>query len=270
MVLKLIKWIGIGAVVTGVAGYVLFGSNVTSYLGTAASSLRERVHDNIPIEFELRRAENLIKEIEPQLHEARRDLAQAEVDLENLEEEVESLQLRVQTGENKLQHVSAALTGETGGFALAGWDRTKAELDLERTFEQHKSNLAILQAKQVLIERQTRTVAAAKVHVEAVQNEKAKLEDMVTRLKTQKRQLDALAASSRTIQLDDTALGRAREVLDEVKNRLDVAQRMLEDELFFEPEGAGGPRRDIVSEVRRFLSDEGGKAVEATEYVEVR
>ena len=92
----------------------------------------------------------------------------------------------------------------------------------------------------------------------------------MTRLKTQKRQLDALAASSRTIQLDDTALGRAREVLDEVKNRLDVAQRMLEDELFFEPEGAGGPRRDIVSEVRRFLSDEGGKAVEATEYVEVR
>ncbi len=251
---KLIQWTAIGAVVVAAGGYLLFGSNVGSYIGTAASSIRQGISDSIPVEFELKRARNLIHEIDPQLHDAKRDLAQAEVDLERVQQEVDRLQGDVDKGEKKLRNVSSALSRNDGQttIALAGWDRRRVEIDLQRTFENHKNNLALLEGKRALIERQTRAVAAARDHLDAVRAEKSRLEDMVAALTTQKRQLDALAASSRSFDLDDTALGRAREVLDEVKNRLDVAQRMMEDEVFVDPPDAQ-PHGDIAKEVQQWF-----------------
>ncbi|MCC6783481.1 MAG: hypothetical protein IT457_11630 [Planctomycetes bacterium] len=258
---KLLKWAVIGTVAVGGAGYVLFGTHVGSYLGTAATSLREGVAESIPIDFELKRAQNLIREIEPQLHDARRELAQSEVDLQAVQEDVGRLEKEVGVGERKLRAVSASMTGTSSGFQFASHERSRVEIDLERTFEAYKNHVALLDGKKKLIARQERAVAAARLRLDAVRAEKARLEEMVASLSTQKRQLDALAASSKTIELDDTALGRAREVLDSVKNRLDVAQRMLEDEIFAAPEGTTASR-DIVGEITRYFGEGEGACAE--------
>lgn len=251
--LKFVKWIAIGAASVAAGGYLLFGSHVGSYLGTAAGQFRKGVSESIPIEFELKRAENLIREIEPQLHDARREVAQAEVDLDGVRDDVERLEKEVGTGERKLKAVSAVLDGGKATAQLASYDRTRVELDLERTFDAYKNSVGLLKGKRALIERQERAVAAARARLEAVRAEKARLEDMVAALKTQKRQLDALAASSKSFELDDTALGRAREVLDEIKNRLDVAQRMMEDEVFGGEVPGERPDRNIVAEIRGYF-----------------
>lgn len=256
MIFRLIKWTVIGAAALGATGYVLFGTQIGSYLGTAASSLREGVAESIPIDFELKRARNLIREIDPQLQDARRELAQSEVDLQAVQEEVSRLEKEVGDGERKLRAVSASMTGASSGFTFASHERVRVEFDLERTFEAFKNKVALLDGKKKLIARQERAVSAARLRLDAVRAEKGRLEEMVAALTTQKRQLDALAASSRTIELDDTALGRAREVLDQVKNRLDVAQRMLEDEIFAAPEGKAASR-DIVAEITRYFGSEG-------------
>lgn len=255
MIRKMLKWAVIGTVAVGAAGFAMFGRQFTSYFGTAARSLRDGVAESIPLEFELKRARNLIREIDPQLHDARRELAQAEVDLEGAESDVVRLEKEVQHGERKLRAVSAAFDGSAPVVQLASHDRTRVELDLERTFEVYKNNRALLEGKRGLIERQQRAVTAARMRLEAVRNEKTRLEEMVASLTTQKRQLDALAASSKTIELDDSALGRARDVLDQVKRRLDVAQRMLEDEVFASP-SESSPRRDIVGEIQRYFGGE--------------
>lgn len=264
---KFVKWIVIGSLSVAAAGYLLFGSHIGSYLGTAASQIRQGISDSIPIEFELRRAENLIREIEPQLHDAKREVAQAEVDLDNVRGEVERLEREVTTGERKLKSVSAAVTNDQGGYRLASYDRARVEMDLERTFDAYRNNVALLKGKRALIERQERAVAAARLRLDAVRTEKVRLEDMVASLKTQKRQLDALAASSRSFELDDTALGRAREVLDEIKNRLDVAQRMLEDEVFAGEAVTASSQRNITREIEQYFSS---ASEESEEVVEIR
>ncbi len=263
MIGKIVKLAVVGSLVVGVSGYALFGTHIGSYLGTAASSFRDGVAESIPIDFELKRAQSLIREIEPQLHDARRELAQSEVDLQNVQEDVSRLQKDVGNGERKLRAVSASMSGDTAGFRLASHDRSRVELDLERTFESYKNHVALLEGKQKLIARQEKAVAAARSQLDAVRAEKARLEEMVASLTTQKRQLDALAASSRTIELDDTALGRARDVLDQVKRRLDVAQRMLEDEVFAAPDAV--PSRDIISEIHRYFGAESASAAASVE-----
>lgn len=253
--LKFVKWIVIGSLAVAGGAYLLFGSHVGSYVGTAARQFREGISESIPIEFELRRAENLIEEIEPQLDEAKREVAQAEVDLERVREDVERLEHAVEIGERKLKNATAAVDDGEVGYHLASYDKVRYQIDLERTFDSHKNNVALLRGKRALIERQERAVAASRSRLDAVRAEKLRLEDMVASMKTQKQQLDALAATSDTVKLDDTALSRARDVLEEIKNRLDVAQRMLEDEVF-----AGGlphtaqSQRDIEGEIREFFA----------------
>ncbi len=248
--LKILKWAVLGTVVLLAGGFLLFGNHLGSYVGTAVHEARRGVSDAIPIEFELERARDLIEAIEPELHEARREVAQAEVDLQNVRNEVERLEVDVELGSRKLRNVSASLASAGGAVQLTSLDRRRVEFDLERTFDAFRNQEALLSGKRALIERQERAVEAARQRLDAVRVEKTRLEDLVATLTTQKRQLDALAASSRTIELDDSALGRARDVLSDIQTRLDVTQRMLEDEVYVgvDPmtELSG---RDILSEI---------------------
>ena len=263
--LKFIKWVAIGTVATVAGGYFVFGSHIMSYLGTAANSIRDGISGQIPIDFELKRAENLIREIDPQLHSARRDVAEAQVELADLEKTVERLERQVQQDERKLKTVSTALAdGGEVDFRLATYERTRVEINLSRTFDNYKNNLALLDGKRALIERQAKAVAAAQSHLDAVRAEKARLEDMVAALKTQKKQLDTLAANSKTIELDDTALGRARDVLENVKRRLDVAQKMLEDDIFFAGGTEQGSDQDIALEIQRYFAEQDGSGAGAS------
>jgi chromosome segregation ATPase len=257
---KLIKWITVGGLGAMVVGFVMFGTHAPSYLATVASQFREGVHDQIPIEFELRRAEQLIRDIDPQLAGAKRDVAQAEVDLERVQTEVVRLEQQIDRDEKRLRRTVEGLDGEVANAAFAPTSRRRAEQRLQHAFETHKNNVELLNGKRALIERQENAVFAARERLDAVRAERARLEELVSQLKTQKRQLDALAASrdAKELQLDDTALGRARDVLERVQNRLDVAQKMLESELWveLEPETVADlePGQDVVAEVRAYFS----------------
>ena len=257
---KFLKWMVIGTVAVGAGGYLLFGSHIGSYLGTAASQIRQGISESIPIEFELKRAANLVREIEPQLHDAKREVAQAEVDLERLRDDVERLEQEVSVGERKLKTVSAAMSGDGATYQLASYDRTRRQFDLERTFDAYKNNVALLRGKRALIERQERAATAARLKLDAVRTEKARLEDMIAALTTQKRLVDSQAASVQSLEIDDSALSRAREALEDIKNRLDVAQRMLEDDVFA-GETNGPSDRDIAAEIQEFFAEEAGGGI---------
>ncbi len=258
--LKLVKWTLIGALGMAGAGYFVFGDNVVSYVSTMASSVKESVRGEIPIEFELKRAESLIRDIDPQIRQCERDVARAEVRLERLVDDVEGLERAIVRGERKLK---------SGAEQLAAWDgdvhyrlasgqtisRERVEIDLERTFESFKANQSMMKSKKVLIERETAAVAAARTKLDTVRAEKSRMVDLIGQLKTQQAQVDAMKASSRNFTLDDSALGEAKEVLAEVKERLDVAQKILQNDLFFEGQPHGShPRRDIAKEIRQHFS----------------
>lgn len=263
---KLIKWIGIGTVGVIATGYFLFGGNALSYFSTAASSLRAGISDSIPVEFELKRAAKLIKDIEPQIRKGHRQLIQAEVELEKLEKDVSFLSESVQISEKGLKSATVALSGEhTASYQLADWrNRERIEYHLERTFDKHKNNTEMLKSKRALILRQGRVVSAAREHLTAIKKEKNRLEDMIAELRTQKAQLDTLRASSQNINFDDpqTALGQAKETLAKLKERLDISQRCLEEEMFFETGVVQElSDRDVAAEIRQYFADQDASEV---------
>jgi hypothetical protein len=270
--LKLVKWTLIGVVTASAAGWFVFGDGLFSYFTTIAGSVRDSVRGQVPVEFELKRAERLIRDIEPQILGCKRDVAQAEVNLDNLRNDVERLEKSVGTSEQKLKHGAAWLTAETKpDIRLAGrpMSRQRVELDLERTLQNHRNNTELLRGKRALIQHQEIALAAAREKLDAVRSEKARLEDLIATMKTQKAQIDALAAGSIRFDLDDSALSKAKELLAEVKNRLDVAQKMIADDMYF---GAGIETTpaavvDVVGQIERYFAENDTVAAESTERI---
>ena len=260
---KLIKWTLISTVIAGIAGYAILGDQFTSYVGTGFSSVRDSVRESIPVEVEIKRAERLIRAIDPEIDECKKELARAEVELEYLSTDVNRLRKTVAKQERKLRAGQKMLANaEQASYEMDSgrtYSRRRVEIDLARTFEMFKNNKAMLKSKEALIDRQTMSVSASRVKLDSVRSRKAELENTIAALKVQKKHLDALAASNKRFDLDDSALGQATEVLADVKKRLDVTQKMIEDDMFF-TDGIGDeasmPKRDILKEINQHFDGE--------------
>jgi chromosome segregation ATPase len=262
---KLIKWTALGLVGAVGGGYLVFGDHAVSYLGTAASSVRESVRGKIPVEFELKRAERLVAEIEPQIDTCKRDVARAEVELVDLDQQIEELGGVVTRQERKLRAGREVLASEQSTASYEAGTRlsdlSRVEMDLSRTLEAHRGNVALLRGKTALRDRQAQAVEAARSRLDSVRNQKGRLEDQIASLKVQKRELDAMTASSHRFDLDDSALSKAKEVLSRVKTELDIAQKVVEDDLFHAGRGNGPvpTAAEIVKEIDQFFAEGSGE-----------
>lgn len=255
MIGKTLKWMLVGGALLGGTGFLFLGTDFPGYVGTVASQVRESVAGQIPIDIELKRAEGLIRQIDPQIESCKRDLARSEVELEELQQSVGRLEKTVGNEEKKLKTGARLLSGDGECQVQLAADfhaRRRVTADLERTKDSYVNNVAILKTKRTLIDRQTRAVDAAKQRLIAVRAEREALEDQVRSLKTQQMQIEALSAQSARFDLDSTALSQAKEVITTVKKRLDIAQRMLENEVQFhgEPIEIASEPRNMVKEIQ--------------------
>lgn len=260
MFLKPVKWMILTGAAVGGAGLLLFGTDFGSYLGTMASSVRESVQKQIPVDLEIKRAEKLICAIDPQIQSCKLDVARAEVELDRLHESVATLEQKVASEEKKLKGGAMLLSGDGAtSYQLASdhLGRRRVELDLQRTLDSYRTNQEILKTKRTLIQRQSEAVAVANQRLEAVRAEKENLEDQVRKLKTQQQWIETMAASSKhSFQLDASALSQAKAALEKVQERLDVTQKMLEKDMVFygdEQLGSGQPSRDVLREIHETL-----------------
>src|SRR6056297_3203447 len=94
--LRSVKYTVAVLLAVGIAGFLLLGARFSSYVRTAASLSRETVQDNVPLEFELRRARTVIESILPRLQTQVRSIAQEEVAIAAMEQDIAESQSRLQ------------------------------------------------------------------------------------------------------------------------------------------------------------------------------
>ena len=256
MMFKAVKLVVLTGAVLGGVGFLLFGTNLGSYLGTMATSVQETVNESIPVDFEIKRAEGLIVKIDPQIEACKRDVARAEVELEELSASVVGLEKVTTQEEKKLKTGAKMLSSDGEAQVVLASDlstRRRVERDLQRTMDSFRNNQSILKTKRALIDRQTEAVAVAKQRLAAVRAEKENLIDQVRTLKTQQQWVETMAANQKRFDLDDSALSQARAALVQVQKRLDVAQKMLENDMAAQgddPVAMAAPQRDVLLEIR--------------------
>ena len=259
MIFKMVK-LGL-LTVAGVAlvGGVVFGRELCSYVSSSARSVRHAVKDAVPVEFELRRARDLVDDIVPEMQANVRLIAQQEVEIERLHRDIADSRKNIDAERVKVVKLRDALATQNASFTFGRFNYTRDQLkeDLARRFDTLKEAEVVLGGKERLLSNRERSLAAAVQTLERTRQQKALLESQIAALDGQNQLVKAAAVGSH-FEIDNSKLAQTERLISEIKKQLDVAERVLAHEArFVEPIQVDTvSEKDLLSQIDEHFAPE--------------
>lgn len=264
MIRKTIKYGVVGVVAIVLVGGLMFGSDLGSYMSSSARSIRASVKDNVPTEFELQRARDLLEQIVPEMHANIRLIAQEEVEVENLNRDIAHCEQSLGEEKIRIEKIGNMLSGETRVFQISNRQHTRqaVKIDLARRFEHFKEAEMVFRGKQRLLASRERTLAAAVSALQRARSQKDLLADKIESLAAQHRLVVAASVGSK-FQLESSKLAQTERLIGEIKKRLDVAERVLAHEgSFVQPvEVDAIDEKDLLTQVDEYFHPAKAEAI---------
>ena len=234
MILRWVKWGVMGTVGLGLLGGMLFGKDILSYAKSSAKHVRTTVKDSVPIDFELRRARDLLEEIIPEMQANIRVIAQEEVEVAALKGEITKGKDGLNDEQSKIKTLRVALDQPRAQYAFAGRNYSHDEVkhDLAARFERFRESEVVLASKTKVLESRERSLDAARAQLAKTASQKRILESKIEALTGQYRLVKA-ASTGAKFQMDSSKLAQTEKLIAQIQKRLDVAERVLAAESKF-------------------------------------
>lgn len=234
MIFKIVKKVVLWTVVLGVAGWIVVGSELGSYLRSGAHAMRTAFKSSVPVDFQLKRARDLLDDIGPEMQANIRVVAQQEVELDNLKSDIAAGQRVLAEEQTRVQKLRQCLATTQTSFTFGGLDFSREQLkeELSRSFDRYREAENTLAAKRRLLDVRQKAMLASAQTLEKIRTQKANLENQIVALEAQNRMIQ-VAAGGTQVALDTSKLARAEKVLAEARKQLDVSERVLAHEAKF-------------------------------------
>lgn len=235
---------------------LLFGGDAWSYLRTGMRNTHAAVADQIPIEFQLERARNMIKDLDPEIAKNMRIIAKEEVEIAGLKEELKGLDTKLTKSEREVLRLTSDLKANNS-FVYAGKSYTseQVKLDLENRFNRHKALKSTVDSLSKVVAKREQGLGAAQEKLAAMQAAKGQLEADVAELAARYKMVE-VAQSSSHFKFDNSVLSRAQECVKDIGTRIKVAENLVNadtaplGEINLEEK----QQKDITEEVTRFFN----------------
>jgi peptidoglycan hydrolase CwlO-like protein len=218
----------IGTAIAAALAVFVFGKDVVSYARTSASSVRDAVKSEVPLEFEIERAREIVKNLVPDIRDSMHVIAEQQVDIEDLSATIarNEGELSRQKGQILVLREDLAGGGEKFEYASVTYSSNDVKRDLAKRFELFKAaEESLLRDQQILAARRT-----------SLDANQTKLDEMLASRQNFEVQLEQLGARLKTVQaaetvsdleIDDSQLARAKTLIRELNKQLDVREKML-------------------------------------------
>jgi peptidoglycan hydrolase CwlO-like protein len=228
MIRKGIKNVAVVTLGVIAVGLFVFGTDVFSYVSTSARSVKTAVKDNVPIEFELQRARDMIEQILPELQANIRLIAQEEVEIATLEKEIAQAQEDLVDQQRGIAHLRNRLDSQQVSFEVgpANYSREQLTDRLAHRFERFKESETAMVGRERLLEARRRSLAAAEQMLDRARQQKGELEQKIEGLVAQHRLIQSSSVAV-DLQVDGRRLNKADHLIKDIQKRLDVAQRVI-------------------------------------------
>jgi hypothetical protein len=247
-----------------VVGLLLFGRNAVNYLRTTASYLRESAQNSVPIGFQIDNARKMIKDLVPEVRKNMHIIAKEEVEVARLEEQIAGAEKNLAKEKEQIMRLKTDLGGGNSVFRYAGRSYTCDEVkaDLANRFDRYKTSQATVASLKDIRKARERGLDAARQKLDGMLVAKRQLEVEVENLEARKEMVAAAQTTSK-YQFDDSQLGRVKELMANLRSRLEVEEKLVNAEVQFQgeiPLDKSTPE-NIVDQVSQYFSD---KTPEAT------
>ncbi len=216
---------------------VLFGTSAWSYLRTSGGYVKQAVHDSVPVEFQIDRARDMIRDLTPEVRKNLQVIAREEVEVKQLEERIERSKERLAQEKSQIMRLTEDLAKEKEEYTYAGrtYAANQVKTDLTNRFNRYKTGDATLASLEQIHTARQRSLQAARQRLEGMLAARRQLEVEVENLEA-RRQMIAAAQTTSEFQFDDSQLGRVKELIADLRTRLDVADQLVQAETDFHPE----------------------------------
>lgn len=238
---------------------LLFGRDAASYVSTGFGRMRLAVNDSVPLEFQLDRARQMIKDLDKPIQNSMHLIAKEEVEVAKLERQVERSEQELAKAKNEILRLNGDLDRGGSSFVYAGrtYSEKQVKDDLANRFERFKvSEQTIEKTRQIMAARQ-KGLTAAREKLTTMEAAKRQLEVDVENLVARQKMIEVAQASSE-INIDDSQLARTRELVGDIGSRLDVAEKLVntDTQLYGEIDLDEPEQSDITEKVTKYFNGE--------------
>jgi chromosome segregation ATPase len=210
------------------------------------------------MEFQIQRARDMIDNLVPEIRKNMHVIAREEVEVEQLARQITDAETNLAKDKDGIMRLKADLSTDKDLFHYAGrtYSVGQVRTDLANRFERYKTAEATLASLKDVHEARQTSLDANRQKLEGMLAEKRKLAVEVENVEA-RLQMVAAAQTTNEYNFDDSKLGRAKELITDLKTRLEVAERMVNSEGYFHDEIplADEAPADIVNRVAEYFGE---------------
>ncbi len=210
-----------------VVGGVLLGTNAMSYLKTACSRVSTAAEESVPIEFQIDRARQMASDLAPEVKRSMHVIAKEEIAIERLNDQIANSEAKNDKSKDEILRLQSDLSDGRNIFRYAGHEYSRQEVkeDLGRRFSRFKVSDETLSHLKSMRDARARNLDAARQKLTALVSAQQKLQTDITNLEA-KRKLVEVAQASSDLVIDDSQLARTKELISDIRTKLDVAAKL--------------------------------------------
>lgn len=227
----MLKKILIGSALVVGTGAVVGGTSAISYVRTGYSSVRDSIKEHIPIEVEIKRVREMIKDLKPEIAENVKLIAREEVEVAKLSKEVAQKSASLDKSKAAILQLKDDLQSGKRFVSYGGrtFDMDQVKKDLNDRFKHFQTQEAtVVKLEKILVARE-QNLEAARRKLDVMLDAKRQLEINVENLQARLQMLQVAQASSQYA-ISDSSLSRVRETIDEIATRIEVAEKTLDQQ----------------------------------------
>jgi chromosome segregation ATPase len=244
-----------GAVLLAV---LLFGRDAASYVYTSASRVKDSIRGSVPVEFEIDRAREMVRELVPDIRRNMHVIAKEEVEIEKLTSQIAESEQKLEKQRADVLRLKSDIADNRGSYYYAGRSYTveQVKTDLANRFERYKTNEATLESLRDILAARQQSLDAARQKLDGMLAAKRQLEVDVENLEARLKMVE-VAQTTSEYNFDDSQLSRVKELMTDIRTRLSVAEKLVhadrqyQGEIVLEPETPD----DIVEQVTEYFGD---------------
>ncbi len=232
--------------------------DAVSYVSTTAGLVTNSVKSAVPVEFEIERARNLLASIKPEIRNNMQAIAKEEVEIERLARRMEKLRDRQVRDRAQLVQLKRDIGKGRDTYVYCGrrYNAEQVREDMANRLTRAKTTDATVASLEKVMGTRSRSLNAARMKLEEMLVAKRQLVADIESLEAQNTMVD-VAKSTSDFQFDDSQLARTEQLIEDIRTRLQVEERLLDvnfdlrDEIPLVEKSS----EDVMKQVAKYLGE---------------
>jgi hypothetical protein len=263
----MIRKLVVTAIAVVVVGGLIVKSSLSSYVSTGYRRAADTVEQSVPMEFQIDRARNMVKDLEPEIRRSMHVIAKEEVEVAELDKRLETAVENAEQDKKEIMQLQSDLSSGKSVFRYAGHSYSEGQVkeDLARRFNRFKTVDGTIESLEQMRNARQRNLDAARQKLTAMIAAQRQLQVDVENLEAKLKLVEVAEASS-DFQFDDSHLAQAKQLITDIRTRLDVASKLANADTNFQDEIPldETDAEDVTEQVAEYFGLNKGEAKVAT------